>query len=168
VVLYDYTAGFSGGSRVLATLDVGFHPDSISFSPDGSKLIVVNEGEFNSAVANAATSGNAPGSISIIDLTGITNTTQAAALTNSAVTTYDFSSTNLNSGVTLQGVRNSSIAAVPTGTTGGTNTLVPDFNSSAVFNDADFYKGIEPEFAAVKSETKCTFRLQENNAIATF
>ncbi len=167
VVLYDYTAGFTGGSRVLATLDVGFHPDSISFSPDGSKLIVVNEGEFNWNVANPSTSGNAPGSISIIDLSGITNTTQAAALTNSAVTTYDFSSTNLNSGVTLQGVRNSSIAAVPTGTTGGTNTLAPNFNSAAVFNDADFYKGMEPEFAAVIGD-KIHVTLQENNAIATF
>ncbi len=165
VVLYDYTAGFTGGSRVLTTLDVGFHPDSISFSPDGTKLIVVNEGEFNSAVSNASTSGNAPGSISIIDLTGITNTTQAAALTNSAVSTYDFSSGNLNSGVTLQGIRNSSIAAL--GTSGAQIASVPNFNSSTVFNDADFYKGMEPEFAAVIGD-KIHVTMQENNAIATF
>ncbi|MFN0075220.1 MAG: choice-of-anchor I family protein [Prosthecobacter sp.] len=165
VVLYDYTAGFSGGSRVLATLDVGFHPDSISFSPDGTKLIVVNEGEFNPAVANAATSGNAAGSISIIDLTGITNTTQAAALTNSAVSTFDFSSSNLDTGVTLQGVRNHSLSSL--GVSGTFINSVPDFNNASVYNDADFYKGMEPEFAAVVGD-KIHVTMQENNAIATF
>jgi MYXO-CTERM domain-containing protein len=167
VVLYDYTAGFSGGSRVLATLDVGFHPDSISFSADGTKLIVVNEGEFNASVANASTSGNAPGSISIINLAGISNTTQAAALTNAAVSTFDFSSTNLDTGVTLQGIRNPSIAALGTGTTTNFIGSVPNFNDISVYGDADFYKGMEPEFAAMIGN-KIHVTLQENNAIATF
>jgi len=165
VVLYDYTAGFSGGSRVLATLDVGFHPDSISFSADGSKLIVVNEGEFNAGVANPSTSGNAPGSLSIINLSGVTNTTQAAALTSAAVSTFDFSSANLNTGVTLQGIRNPSIAAL--GTSSTFIGSVPNFNDPLVYNDADFYKGLEPEFAAMIGD-KIHVTLQENNAIATF
>ncbi|WP_395717985.1 choice-of-anchor I family protein [Prosthecobacter sp.] len=165
VVLYDYTAGFSGGSRVLATLDVGFHPDSISFSADGSKLIVVNEGEFNAGATNPSTSGNAPGSLSIINLSGVTNTVQASALTNAAVSTFDFSSANLDTGVTLQGIRNSSIAAL-----GTANTFigsVPNFNDPLVYNDVDFYKGMEPEFAAMIGD-KIHVTLQENNAIATF
>ena len=165
VVLYDYTAGFSGGSRVLATLDVGFHPDSISFSADGSKLIVVNEGEFNAGATNPSTSGNAPGSLSIINLSGVTNTVQASALTNAAVSTFDFSSANLDTGVTLQGIRNSSIAAL-----GTANTFigsVPNFNDPLVYNDVDFYKGMEPEFAAMIGD-KIHVTLQENNAMATF
>ena len=31
----------------IGTANVGYHPDSLTFSADGSKLIVVNEGEFN-------------------------------------------------------------------------------------------------------------------------
>jgi MYXO-CTERM domain-containing protein len=167
VVLYDYTSTFSGTSRVLNTLDVGFHPDSISFSADGTKLIVVNEGEFNASVANPFTSGNAPGSISIIDLSSIGDLTQVSSLTSAAVSTFDFSSTHLASGVTLQGIRNPFISAVPTGTDGGSNTLVPNFNLSSVYNDANFFKGMEPEFAAMIGD-KIHVTLQENNAIATF
>jgi MYXO-CTERM domain-containing protein len=153
VVLYDYTAGFSGGSRVLATLDVGFHPDSVSFSADGTKLFVVNEGEFNGAT-------NAPGSISVIDLTGVTNTAGAAALTGAAVTTRDFSAANLTAGIAeLQGVRNPSAAT--------SFTTVPNFSDTAVYEAAGFANGIEPEFAA-QIGNNLYVTLQENNAIGVY
>lgn len=153
VVLYDYTAGFSGPSRVLTTLDVGFHPDSISFSADGTKLFVVNEGEYNGAT-------NAAGSISVIDLTGVTNTASAAALTNTAVTTRDFSTANLTAGISeLQGLRNPSSAA--------SFTAVPDFTSTAIYEAGGFTNGIEPEFAA-QIGNNLYVTLQENNAIGVF
>lgn len=164
LAFFDLTSGFSGGSRTLVTLDVGFHPDSVTFSADGSKLIVVNEGEFNAGVTNPSTTGNAAGSISVIDLSSITSAAQVASLTNSSVSTFDFSASNLASGVSLAGIRNPSVAAL--GTSGAFISSVPDFNALAT-SDPDFYKGMEPEFAAVLGN-KVHVTLQENNAIATF
>ena len=159
---FDYRAATANGSRNLVTLDVGFHPDSVKFSADGTKLFVVNEGEFS------GTSGvNAPGSISIIDLSGISSIADVNGtnLVAGDVTTYDFQSGNLASGVTLAGLRNPSIAAV--GTTSTFIAAVPNFNDVAVYGDADFYKGIEPEYL-VEDGGKLYVSLQENNAIATF
>ena len=164
IAFFDLTSAFSGGNRTLLTLDVGFHPDSVTFSADGSKLIVVNEGEFNATVANASSTGNAPGSISVINLGSITSSAQIAALTNSDVSTFDFSSTNLSAGVTLAGIRNPSVAAL--GTSGAFTSSVPNFTALAG-SDPDFYKGMEPEFASVL-DNKVHVTLQENNAIATF
>jgi hypothetical protein len=168
IAFYDLTSGFSGGSRNLVTLDVGFHPDSVTFSADGSKLIIVNEGEFNAGVANPSTTGNAAGSISVIDLTSITNTAGISALTNGNVGTFDFSSGNLGSGVSLAGIRNASVAALGLGTASAQAFIsaVPNFTSLAG-SDPDFFKGMEPEFAAVLGD-KVHVTLQENNAIATF
>lgn len=164
IAFFDLTGAFSGGNRTLLTLDVGFHPDSVTFSADGSKLIVVNEGEFNATVANASSTGNAPGSISVINLGSITSSAQIAALTNSDVSTFDFSSTNLSAGVTLAGIRNPSVAEL--GTSGAFISSVPNFTALAG-SDPDFYKGMEPEFASVLGN-KVHVTLQENNAIATF
>ena len=164
IAFYDLTSGFSGGSRNLVTLDVGFHPDSVTFSADGSKLIIVNEGEFKPTAANPSSTGNAPGSISVIDLASITSTAQIAALTNGNVSTFDFSATNLDTGVSLAGIRNASVAAL--GTSGAFISNVPNFTTLAG-TDPDFFKGMEPEFAAVLGN-KVHVTLQENNAIATF
>jgi hypothetical protein len=72
VAFFDYRGATANGARSLVVLDVGFHPDNVSFSADGTKLFVANEGEFNPTVANPFTTGNAPGSISIIDLSSLT------------------------------------------------------------------------------------------------
>ncbi len=94
---FDYRTGSVGS---LVTLDVGFHPDSVKFSADGQKLYVVNEGEFTSGGAT-----DAPGSISIIDLSSISTIGDVSALTNAAVSTYDFQAANLGAGVSLSGIR---------------------------------------------------------------
>jgi len=164
IAFYDLTSGFSGGSRNLVTLDVGFHPDSVTFSADGSKLIIVNEGEFKATAANPSSTGNAAGSISVIDLTSITNTSGISTLINSNVNTFDFSATNLDTGVSLAGIRNASVANL--GTSGAFISNVPNFTTLAG-TDPDFFKGMEPEFAAVLGD-KVHVTLQENNAIATF
>ena len=139
----------------LGTIDVGYHPDSVSFSPDGSKLIVVNEGEFN---ASSAT--NAPGSISVIDVSGITsgNLANLASLTP---VTRDFSSGNLAPGVSLSGIRNSNVAAV--GTSSTFIASVPDFTQAANQNP----NAIEPEYASVIGD-KVYVSLQDNNAIGEY
>ena len=139
----------------LGTIDVGYHPDSVSFSPDGSKLIVVNEGEFN---ASSAT--NAPGSISVIDVSSITNGNLANLVSLTPVT-RDFSSANLASGVSLSGIRNSNVAAV--GTSGTFIASVPDFTQAA---NQDL-NAIEPEYASVIGD-KVYVSLQDNNAIGEY
>lgn len=150
----------------IGTLDVGYHPDSVTFSADGSKLIVVNEGEFNpninlsdGTIYTGTNPGNvnAPGSISIIDVSSITSG-NLAALTGLAVTTKDFSAGNLAPGVSIATLRNSNAAAV--GTSGTFIGTVP------VFNTADT-GAIEPEYASVKGD-KVYVSLQDNNAIAEF
>ncbi len=150
----------------IGTLDVGYHPDSVTFSADGSRLIVVNEGEFNpnlnlsdgTIYTNTNPSNvNAPGSISIIDVSSITSG-NLAALTGLAVTTKDFSASNLDAGVSIATLRNSNVAAV--GTSG---TFIADV---PVFSVADT-GAIEPEYASVKGD-KVYVSLQDNNAIAEY
>ena len=158
VGFFDYRGATANSSRNLVVLDVGFHPDSVRFSDDGSKLFVANEGEFISGTTNAA------GSLSVIDLSSITNITQVASLTGAAVSTFDFSAANLGIGASLAGVRNHSISAV--GTSGTFIGNVPNFNTLAG-SDPDFFKGIEPE-AITQSGNKLYVTLQENNAIGVF
>ena len=83
--------------NVVRTVDVGFHPDAVKFTPDGTKVIVANEGEFT---ANAA---QAPGSVSVVNVAAITS---AASFNTEvpAVTTVDFN-TGLAAGVNLNAVR---------------------------------------------------------------
>ena len=130
---------------ILKTLEVGYHPDSVTITPDGTKLVVVNEGEFVSTSAESTFAR--PGSISIVDISSVTTPAHAGNLTQSKVTTFDFSSVNLASGVNINGLRNPRLDTLTTKT--------PD--------SAD----IEPEYATA-TNTKAYVTLQENNAIAVF
>lgn len=136
VGLFDYRDGVADEDRLLAVVDVGFHPDSVRFSEDGSRLLVANEGEVTSGGPE-----DAPGSVSIIDLSGVNGLADAAALTNAAVTDVDFSSANLGLGVTLDGLRNN----------------LPDSTPLEV--------NIEPEFVQIAGDLAFV-TLQENNAVA--
>jgi hypothetical protein len=135
----------SDGS-ILNTLDVGYHPDSVTITPDGSKLVITNEGEFVSTAAEATFAR--PGSISVVDLSGVTSVDNVSNLTSSNVATYDFSAANLATGVSLTGIRDNTFAANNSGTTA-------------------LMANIEPEYTTA-SNTKAFLTLQENNAIATF
>jgi hypothetical protein len=131
--------------EILKTLDVGYHPDSVTITPDGTKLVVVNEGEFVST--SAESNFPRPGSISIVDISIVRKPAHAVNLTQSNVKTFDFSSANLASGVSINGLRNPRLDTLTTKTP----------------NSAD----IEPEYATV-TNTKAYVTLQENNAIAVF
>lgn len=139
----------------IGTLDVGYHPDSVTFSPDGQKLVVVNEGEFN-----ASSGTNAPGSISVIDVSSI-NTGNHANLTSLTPTTRDFTAGNLSGNASISGIRNSNVAAV--GTSGTFIANVPDFTNVANQNP----NAIEPEYASVIGD-KVYVSLQDNNAIGEY
>ena len=132
---------------ILKTLDVGYHPDSVTITPNGTKLVVVNEGEYGSTNSTIAESVSRPGSISIVDISSVSSAALAANLTQSKVTTIDFSSANLATGVSIAGLRNARLDTLTTKTA----------------NLAD----IEPEYATA-TNTKAYITLQENNAIAVF
>lgn len=164
IAFFDYRGSTANAARSLVLLDVGFHPDSVTFSADGTKLFVANEGEY----LNGTSAVDAPGSISVIDLSSISTIANVGALTNANVATYDFSAANLGAGASLAGIRNPSIAAV--GTTGGLIAAVPNFTTLGgvgVGSDPDFHKGIEPEYITQKG-SKLYVTLQENNAIGVF
>lgn len=136
VAFFDYRAG---SVVVLDTLTVGFHPDSVIFSRDGSKVLVANEGEFTSGGDT-----DAPGSVSIINLSGIAEAGDvAAALDNMDVTTIDFSPANLGPGVDLDDLR---------------------FNDDT-FTAGNAHRHVEPEYLS-EGDGKVYATLQENNAIA--
>lgn len=132
-VFFDYNTG-----GILATVEVGFHPDNVSFSRDGSKVFVANEGEFTTGGDT-----DAPGSVSVIDLAGIAAVGDVAGLDNSDVTTADFSAGNLAAGVDLDDLR---------------------FNDNT-FTNGNAHRHVEPEYIT-EGEGKIYVTLQENNAIA--
>jgi hypothetical protein len=127
-----------GTGTVIGTADAGFHPDSVTFSPDGSKLIVVNEGEFVPAAANSA------GSISVFDVSGI-NAGNLATLPSLIATTIDFSGGNLGPGVSLSGIRNSNVAAV--GTAGAFIGSVPDLRCPRILIPTRSSRNMRPSRA---------------------
>lgn len=139
VAFFDLSSG-----SILKTLDVGYHPDSVTMTPDGTKLLVANEGEFVSAAGESTFAR--PGSVSVVNLSAITNAAGLSALTASDVNTYDFSPGNLGSGVSLQGVRDNTLATNNATTTAG-------------------FANIEAEYIAPTND-KAFVTLQENNAIA--
>jgi len=138
----------SSTGSILKTLDVGFHPDSVTITPDGSKLIITNEGEYGSTSKSTPEAYARPGSISVVNLSGISSANDVSNLTSANVATYDFSASNLASGVSLTGIRDNTFAANNAGTTA-------------------LMANIEPEYTTA-SNTKAFITLQENNAIATF
>jgi hypothetical protein len=137
---------------LLGTADVGYHPDSVSFSSDGSRLVIVNEGETNPLSLT-----NAPGSISVFNVSGI-NSGNLNTLASLTATTRDFSAGNLASGVSIANLRNHNTAAI--GTSGTFIGAVPARGDATA-------EVIEPEYATISGD-KVFVSLQENNAVATY
>lgn len=83
-------------SSFITAVDAGALPDMLTFTPDGTKVLVANEGEPNENYTN-----DPEGSISIINLSG-----GVASLTQSNVTTADFTAFNSQKqALVAQGVR---------------------------------------------------------------
>ena len=87
---------FNQNGNFLRSLTVGALPDALTFTADGSKLLVANEGEPNSY--NQPDSVDPEGSVSIIDLSGGVNN-----LTQDNVTTVNFDGISLINDVRIFG-----------------------------------------------------------------
>ncbi|HYG61279.1 MAG TPA: choice-of-anchor I family protein [Thermoanaerobaculia bacterium] len=79
---------FDGAGRALSSVTVGAVPDMLTFTPDGSYLLVANEGEPLDYCA-AGLANDPEGSVSVIDLRG-----GVGLLTQAAVRTAGFAAWN--------------------------------------------------------------------------
>jgi hypothetical protein len=126
---------------VLGTDTVGALPDMLTFTPDGSHLLVANEGEPDSY--NQVGSIDPVGSVSVIALAGVAPNATAATLTRT-VHSAGFASFDAQ------------IAALRAA---GVRIYGPNATVS---------QDLEPEYITVSSDSKTAYvTLQENNAIAT-
>ncbi len=131
VVLFDTEGNFK------KQLTVGALPDFIGFTPDGTKLLIANEGQPKDVSTDLAM--DPEGSVSVINMSaGLTGVSQ------SDVTTITFTSLNDDEAALLaKGVRKT--------TTTAQGTLAQD---------------LEPEYITVSADSKKAWVvLQENNAM---
>ncbi|MEM1026884.1 MAG: hypothetical protein AAGJ38_02270 [Planctomycetota bacterium] len=124
----------------LATIEAGYHPDSLTFSADGKTVVVVNEGEFTPPEVGGGGDRDAPGSLSLINITQ-----EDDGSTPRFVYAGDFPLVwhALEPGVTLDALRIND----PT-------TTQP-------------YRHAEPEYAVVLDH-RVAVAFQENNALGVF
>lgn len=135
VALFQISTG-----TILNSLQVGYHPDSVTFTPGGGRILVANEGEFVTAGPQA------PGSVSIIDVSSVgSGASGLNALSAAQVRDVDFAS-DLAPGVNLTGLRNNRLDTLAGG-------RIPDALD------------VEPEFISANDQ-RAFVTLQENNAIA--
>ena len=127
---------------MLGNVAVGALPDMLTFSADGKKLLVANEGEVNlpADIEAGKSNVNPEGSVSIVDLSN--------GVSNAVVSTASFSAFNDKAAELKQkGVR------LFAGN--------PGFETTTVAQD------LEPEYISISPDGKIAFvTLQENNAIA--
>jgi predicted extracellular nuclease/Ca2+-binding RTX toxin-like protein len=119
--VFFFDAFFDAGDTALGSVDVGALPDMLTFSPDGTKILVANEGEPDGGV-------DPDGSVSIITLgTGATLQDKVAGATVATATfdAFDVKENDLrNDGVVIapgttasQDLEPEYIALSPDGTT---------------------------------------------------
>ena len=139
VALYSGATG-----TLIKTITVGVLPDHLTFSPDGTLLLVGNEGERFRAAAGAPVE-NAPGSVTVISVPA--DPALAVVRNTIGFTALDAFEAELDA---------LGIKTYDGGTASG--TVVPD---STVSED------LEPEYIAVSPDgTKAYVTLQEANAVA--
>ena len=132
----------------LARLEVGALPDMVTFTPDGTKVLVANEGE-----PNADYTIDPEGSVSIVDLGDATFET-VAALTQEAVTTVSFAPYNFLGDVLKEvGVRIFGRINNP--------------KTGEFLRESTLAEDLEPEYIAVSPGGALAFvGMQEANAMA--
>jgi len=124
----------------IARAEVGALPDMLTFTPDGRKILVANEGEPNSYGQSDPVSVDPEGSVSIIDVSALTLQSSGQTLT---ARTADFQAYNSQ--------MDSLLAA-------GVRIFGPN---------ASVAQDLEPEYITVSDDSATAYvTLQENNAVA--
>ena len=134
VAFYDTSGNLQG------QVTVGALPDMVTFTPDGTQILVANEGEPSEDYTI-----DPEGSVSIIDISG--------GVGSATVTTADFTAFNdRKEELDAKGVRLFGQVFDDTGN---------------VLRDSTVAEDLEPEFIAVSEDSTQAFvTLQENNAVA--
>jgi hypothetical protein len=124
---------------LLGSTPVGAVPDHIAFTPDGTKLLVANEGELdadNGDPTIVIPGDTTVGSVSIIDI--------SSGVATPSVTTADF--TSYDAPATITALKNSGVR---------------------IFQGGKPSTDFEPEYFAISADgTKAMVTLQEANAVA--
>lgn len=108
-LVWDETPGMlqvvrTWDQAIVWQLPIGYQPDCVAFTPDGSKVIIANECEPRDI--------DRAGGITIVDLKGVAHCSDIAGLNE--VASYSFEAQHLARGVTLQGLRIApALAATP-------------------------------------------------------
>lgn len=140
---------------LLGTATVGSLPDMVTFTPDGAKVLVANEGE---ALDNDGGFGTAQGSVSIIDVSG--------GFAAPPVATADFTafdSLAQRQALWAAGVRLFDANNGPDFIDNDGDTVIDEPGENLNLPSQDF----EPEYIAVSPDsTTAVVTLQEANAIA--
>ena len=133
---------FNTDGSFITSVDVGAVPDNLVFSPDGTRILVANEGESNLESVAAPLTSNPEGSISIIDISN--------GAASPIVQTAGFTAFNDDAAALIaEGVR--LMVNVPAFAAAGT-TVAQD---------------LEPEYIAISADGSTAFvTLQEANSIA--
>jgi len=132
-----FVAFFDTDGNPIAQVEVGTLPDMLTFTPDGMKVLVANEGEPNDDYTN-----DPEGSVSIIDISGGVET-----LSETHVTMVGF--THFNQG------------------TPGYDSLLTEGDVRIFGPGASVAQDLEPEYIAVSDDGETAWvTLQENNALA--
>lgn len=134
---------FDSALQFVSQVTVGAQPDMLTFSPDGSCVLVANEGEPEKDYA-----ADPEGSVSIIRLAG-----GVAALTDDSVLTAGFGAFN---GMSREVLFNGS------GPEGSAKPAIRVFGP-----DSTVAENLEPEYITVSQDSKTAWvTLQEANALA--
>jgi len=152
VAFYDASADFSAPVEPLATQEVGFLPDMVTFTPDGSLVVVANEGEASEDLVDGVPAANPDGSVSVIAISGGVD---AFSVDNHTEANFDVFAPGgaLQLGATLEEIK------APFG---------PDAPKVRIHpNAASVQADLEPEYIAISPDSSTAYvALQENNAIA--
>lgn len=139
-VVAFYRIDAQGNATYLSKVTVGSLPDGMAFSPDGTKLVVANEGEIDGDedFVLAQDKSNDPlGTISII---AINNGTPASSATTVDFTAFD---------------------------DGGSRATERPADVRIGIAGNDFSRDAEPEYVSISADSSSAYvTLQENNAVA--
>lgn len=144
-ILFYHLSALGEGTFIKA-VEVGALPDMVTFTPDGTKALVANEGEPNADYSN-----DPEGSISVIAVAEAVPANTATTI--NLTTDITFSDDNLSAtDIDTDGKRMAIL------TTSGVKFAGPVGNTVA--------KDLEPEYITVSENSKMAYvSLQENNAI---